>query len=48
MIHDIKNNCGYKLFCYTINDISVAKELLNMGMDAFCTDSLDLFKDFIW
>jgi glycerophosphoryl diester phosphodiesterase len=36
---------GYKLFCYTVNEVSRAKELFYMGIDAFCTDRLDLFRD---
>jgi glycerophosphoryl diester phosphodiesterase len=33
---------GYGLFCYTVNDPAEAKRLLNMGVDAFCTDSIDV------
>lgn len=32
---------GYGLFCYTVNDPVQARALLAMGVDAFCTDSLD-------
>ena len=35
---------GYLLFCYTVNDIDRARELLAIGVDAFCTDRLDLFQ----
>jgi glycerophosphoryl diester phosphodiesterase len=35
--------CGYGLFCYTVNDLARAAELTAMGVDAFCTDKLDLF-----
>ena len=30
------------LFCYTVNDPARAAELLEWGIDAFCTDRLDL------
>lgn len=33
---------GYGLFCYTVNDPVQGRALLAMGVDAFCTDSLDL------
>lgn len=33
---------GYGLFCYTVNDIQRGKELLAWGVDAFCTDRIDL------
>ncbi|MGI4850042.1 MAG: glycerophosphodiester phosphodiesterase family protein [Janthinobacterium lividum] len=33
---------GLALFCYTINDPRRARLLLDWGMDAFCTDRLDL------
>ena len=34
---------GYGLFCYTVNDPGRAATLLSWGVDAFCTDRLDLF-----
>ena len=34
---------GYGLFCYTINEKARAQELFRWGVDAFCTDRLDLF-----
>lgn len=34
---------GYGLFCYTVNDLARAGELLDFGVDAFCTDRPDLF-----
>lgn len=34
---------GYGLFCYTVNDPGRAQELFSWGVDAFCTDRLDLF-----
>jgi glycerophosphoryl diester phosphodiesterase len=33
---------GYWLFCYTVNDPERARELLSWGVDAFCTDRIDL------
>lgn len=33
---------GYGLFCYTVNDVARARELLSWGVDAFCTDRIDL------
>ncbi|TFW29559.1 glycerophosphodiester phosphodiesterase [Massilia horti] len=33
---------GYGLFCYTVNDPQRARELLVWGVDAFCTDRIDL------
>jgi glycerophosphoryl diester phosphodiesterase len=33
---------GYGLFCYTVNDPDRARELLAWGVDAFCTDRIDL------
>jgi glycerophosphoryl diester phosphodiesterase len=33
---------GYGLFCYTVNDIDRAQELLSWGVDAFCTDRIDV------
>jgi glycerophosphoryl diester phosphodiesterase len=34
---------GFGLFCYTVNDPARARELASWGMDAFCTDRIDLF-----
>ena len=31
------------IFCFTVNDPKRGKELFEMGVDAFCTDKLDLF-----
>jgi glycerophosphoryl diester phosphodiesterase len=36
---------GYWLFCYTVNDPKIGEELLQWGVDGFCTDRLDLFKN---
>jgi glycerophosphoryl diester phosphodiesterase len=33
---------GFGLFCYTVNDPERAKEILAWGVDAFCTDRIDL------
>ncbi len=33
---------GVGLFCYTVNDLARAKEILSWGVDAFCTDRIDL------
>lgn len=33
---------GYGLFCYTVNEPDRARELLLWGVDAFCTDRIDL------
>jgi glycerophosphoryl diester phosphodiesterase len=33
---------GYGLFCYTVNDPARARELLTWGVEAFCTDRIDL------
>lgn len=33
---------GFGLFCYTVNEPARARELLGWGVDAFCTDRIDL------
>ncbi len=33
---------GDWLFCYTVNEPARARELLDWGVDAFCTDRIDL------
>jgi glycerophosphoryl diester phosphodiesterase len=33
---------GLALFCYTVNDPARARELVSWGVDAFCTDRIDL------
>ena len=39
---------GFGLFCYTVNDPARAAELLSWGVDAFCTDRIDLIRpDFV-
>ena len=35
---------GYWLFCYTVNDPGRARELFSWGVDALCTDRLDLVR----
>ncbi|MBC7501532.1 MAG: glycerophosphodiester phosphodiesterase [Herminiimonas sp.] len=39
-IHD----AGYGVFCYTVNDPIRAEEILSWGVDAFCTDRIDLIR----
>jgi len=33
---------GYGLFCYTVNELSRAAEILSWGVDGYCTDRIDL------
>jgi len=33
---------GYGVFCYTVNEPERAREILSWGVDAFCTDRIDL------
>ena len=33
---------GYGLFCYTVNEPARAREIRSWGVDAFCTDRIDL------
>jgi glycerophosphoryl diester phosphodiesterase len=35
-------DAGFGLFCYTINDPERAREVLDWGVDAICTDRIDL------
>lgn len=35
-------SAGFELFCYTVNSPERARELFNWGVDAFCTDRIDL------
>jgi glycerophosphoryl diester phosphodiesterase len=39
--HEVKA-AGFGLFCYTVNDPARARALLGWGVDAFCTDRIDL------
>ncbi len=41
MVDEIKT-AGYGLFCYTVNDPQRATQLFEWGVDAVCTDRLDL------
>jgi glycerophosphoryl diester phosphodiesterase len=34
---------GYALMCWTVNDLTLAERLYSWGVDAICTDRLDLF-----
>ena len=36
-------SAGYGLFCYTVNEPARAREITEWGVQAFCTDRLDLF-----
>ncbi len=40
-VHSLKD-AGYGVFCYTVNQVERAQELLRWGVDGFCTDRLDL------
>jgi glycerophosphoryl diester phosphodiesterase len=35
-------DAGYGLFCYTVNTVRRAQKMLAWGVDAFCTDRIDL------
>ena len=35
---------GYGMMCWTVNDVAAAEKLFLWGVDAICTDRLDLFK----
>ncbi len=39
---------GYGLLCYTVNDAAQARALLAMGVDAFCTDCIDVIGADFW
>ncbi|MFZ6657443.1 glycerophosphodiester phosphodiesterase [Undibacterium sp. TJN19] len=41
MTKEIKDG-GYGVFCYTVNTPERATEILHWGVDAFCTDRIDL------
>jgi glycerophosphoryl diester phosphodiesterase len=36
------HRAGLGIFCYTVNDPGRARQLLDWGVDAFCTDRIDL------
>ncbi len=39
---------GYGLMCYTVNELARARELFDWGVDALCTDRIDLIgADFV-
>jgi len=40
---DLIKSKGYGIMCYTVNDVDRAKELLEWGIDSFCTDLVDIF-----
>ncbi|MCU6435599.1 glycerophosphodiester phosphodiesterase [Undibacterium sp. Jales W-56] len=41
-------DAGYGVFCYTVNTPARAREIVEWGVDAFCTDRIDLIThDFI-
>ena len=35
-------SAGFRLMAYTVNDLPRARELLGWGVDAICTDRIDL------
>lgn len=35
-------DAGYWLFCYTVDDPTRARQILDWGVDAFCTDRIDV------
>lgn len=35
-------DAGYGLFCYTVNDMMRAQEIMSWSVDGFCTDRIDL------
>ncbi len=41
-------HAGYGVFCYTVNDIELARKLKSWGVDAICTDRIDLFGADFW
>lgn len=40
-VREVKD-AGYGVFCYTVNTPERAAEILHWGVDAFCTDRIDL------
>jgi glycerophosphoryl diester phosphodiesterase len=46
-VHAVKQ-AGTGLFCYTVNDVALAKKLKSWGVDAICTDRIDLFRPDFW
>lgn len=41
-------DAGFGLFCYTVNEPARATELLGWGVEAFCTDRIDLIGPDFW
>ncbi|MDR6583403.1 glycerophosphodiester phosphodiesterase [Herbaspirillum sp. BH-1] len=41
-------DAGVSLFCYTVNDTARAAEIRAWGVDAFCTDRIDLIAADAW
>ena len=39
---------GYRLLCYTVNDVARAREIMAWGVDSVCTDRLDLLQPAQW
>lgn len=39
--HAVKS-AGFGLFCYTVNEPERAREIVSWGVDAFCTDRIDV------
>jgi glycerophosphoryl diester phosphodiesterase len=37
-------DAGYWLFCYTVNEPQRVRELFDWGVDALCTDRIDLVR----
>lgn len=35
-------DAGFGVFCYTVNEVVRAREILSWGVDGFCTDRIDL------
>ena len=42
---NLVKTAGYGLFVYTVNDVRRAKQMFSMGVDALCTDRLDLWAE---
>ncbi|WP_338844455.1 glycerophosphodiester phosphodiesterase [Massilia sp. W12] len=39
---------GWALFCYTVNTLELAAHLRMLGVDAFCTDRIDVLGPHVW
>lgn len=42
LAYDVKA-AEFGLMCYTVNEVARAREIMGWGVDAFCTDRIDLF-----